>query len=129
MDNTHQIKVEAAYITLASENLQVLVEFYRRLLGCPPVTYIPERYAEFAVSGLRLALFKPNVDHQKEFIGPASSMSICLEVESLEDAIETLTSLGYPPPGKIIHASHGKESYAYDPAKNRLILHQSNPSD
>jgi hypothetical protein len=40
-------------------------------------------------------------------------------------AIATLTHLGYPPPGEIIEASHGREIYAYDPAKNRLILHQA----
>jgi hypothetical protein len=33
-------------------------------------------------------------------------------------------ALGYPPPGEIITASHGREIYTYDPAGNRLILHQ-----
>ena len=43
---------------------------------------------------------------------------------NLEQAIACLTNLGYTPPGEIIEASHGREIYAYDPAGNRLILHQ-----
>ncbi len=84
---------------------------------------MPERYAEFMLPGLKLALFKPSDD--QEFSGPAGSMSVCLEVENLTGAIATLTDLGHPPPGNVIYASHGQEIYAYDPAGNRLILHQS----
>ncbi|MFM7372329.1 MAG: VOC family protein, partial [Sphaerospermopsis kisseleviana] len=53
-----------------------------------------------------------------------SPLSLCIEVSNLENAIAHLTSLGYPPPGKISIASHGREIYAYDPDGNRLILHQ-----
>ncbi len=53
-------------------------------------------------------------------------MSLCLEVSNLEDAIAHLKTLGYPPPGNISIASHGREIYAYDPDGNRLILHQNN---
>ncbi|EKQ68223.1 Glyoxalase/Bleomycin resistance protein/Dioxygenase superfamily [Leptolyngbyaceae cyanobacterium JSC-12] len=52
-------------------------------------------------------------------------MSLCLEVENLEGAIAHLTQLGYPPPGEILTASHGREIYAYDPDGNWLILHQN----
>nr|WP_289501139.1 hypothetical protein [Gloeocapsopsis sp. IPPAS B-1203] len=52
-------------------------------------------------------------------------MSLCLEVSDLENAVAHLTSLGYPPLGETLTASHGKEIYAYDPQGNRLILHQS----
>jgi hypothetical protein len=52
-------------------------------------------------------------------------MSLCLEVTDLENAIAHVTALGYPPPGEIITGSHGREIYAYDPDRNRLIIHQS----
>ncbi|MBA2747243.1 MAG: hypothetical protein H0U45_00545 [Tatlockia sp.] len=52
-------------------------------------------------------------------------MSLCLEVEDLASAIAYLINIGYPPPGEIVTASHGKEIYACDPDGNRLILHQS----
>ena len=123
MGNVHPVKIQEAFVTLAHKDLQVLVEFYQELLGQPPRIYIPQRYGEFVLPGLKLALFKP-ADSQ-EFVGSAANMSVCLEVEELKDAIATLTQLGYPPPGNIIHASHGQEIYAYDPAGNRLILHQS----
>lgn len=122
-DAAHQIKIQDAFVTLAHENLQALMTFYQGLLDQAPQVYLPKRYAEFRLPGLKLALFKPG--DVEEFAGSAGSMSLCVEVEDLEDAIATLTNLGYPPPGNIIHASHGKEIYAYDPAGNRLILHQS----
>ena len=123
------LHLQTAFVTLAGENLAVLVEFYQGLLGQAPKPYVPHRYAEFLLPGLRLALFKPSAGHALEFTGAAASMSLCLEVGDLAGAIATLTHLGYPPPGDIIHASHGQEIYAYDPAGNRLILHQANPSD
>ena len=125
----HPLHLQTAFVTLAGENLAVLVEFYQGLLGQAPQVYVPQRYAEFLLPGLKLALFKPSAGHGSEFSGAAASMSLCLEVVDLVGAIATLTNLGYPPPGDIIHASHGQEIYAYDSAGNRLILHQANPSD
>ncbi len=52
-------------------------------------------------------------------------MSLCLKVPDLEVAIAHLTRLGYPPPGEILTASHGREIYAYDPDGNWLVLHQA----
>lgn len=126
------MQLQTAFITLASETLSELVGFYQVILGQKANTQIPGRYAEFILPGCKLAIFKPNAEHGSEFAGRAASMSLCLEVEDLSDAISTLNELGYPPPGKIIYASHGQEIYAYDPAGNRLILHQAlapSPSD
>lgn len=131
MDNAQQIAINTAYVTLASKNLEPLVAFYQGLLEHPPNLHIPGHYAEFTLTGLKLALFKPSNDHTQEFSGPTGSMSLCLEVKDLECAIAKLTGLGYPPPGQIIYANHGREIYVYDPGGNRLILHQSpsSPSD
>ena len=117
------IKLQSAYVALAGKNLAVLVSFYQGLFERAPQVYIPERYAEFRLPSLKLALFKPG--DETEFMGAAGSISLCLEVEDLVNAIAALTNLGYPPPGNIIRASHGQEIYGYDPAGNRLILHQS----
>lgn len=115
-----------AFITIATTKYQELIEFYRQLLSQEPQPYLPDTYAEFKVAGLRLGIFRPKTDNQQEFANSAGSgMSICLEVENLETAIAHLTAMGYPPTGEIIVASHGREIYAYDPAGNRLILHQS----
>ncbi|MGD1853517.1 MAG: VOC family protein [Leptolyngbyaceae cyanobacterium] len=126
MDKGNAFTVQTAYVTLASEDLSALVAFYQGLLDCSPQLHIPERYAEFTLPGLKLALFKPSADHASEFLGAAASMSLCLEVNDLRDAIASLKSLGCPISSDIIQASHGQEIYAYDPAGNRLILHQSN---
>ncbi|MDJ0713083.1 MAG: VOC family protein [Prochloraceae cyanobacterium] len=118
-------KYADAFVTIASDDFVTLVEFYSQLLGTEPNPTIAKVYAEFNLKGLRLGIFKPKENNQQEFADSAGSpMSLCIEVENLEEAIERLTEIGYPPPGKIIIASHGREIYAYDPAGNRLILHQ-----
>ncbi|MGF1569497.1 MAG: VOC family protein [Nodosilinea sp.] len=115
------------YVTLASPNVEALVTFYEALLGQGTDVLIPSCYAEFRLTGLRLGIFKPRPDHTNEFQAATSGgMSLCWDVEDLEDAIATLTHLGHPPPGPILSASHGREVYAYDPDGNRLILHQPN---
>lgn len=114
-----------AFVTLASINLDILVSFYTHLLTQPNL-YIPNKYAEFQFSGFKLAIFKPKETSQAEFKNTLKScMSLCLEVSNLENAIAYISALGYPPPGEILTASHGREIYAYDPDGNRLIIHQS----
>jgi hypothetical protein len=115
-----------AFVTLASVDIDNLVLFYTLLLMQEPKPYFPNVYAEFQLPGLRLAIFKPKETNQFEFENAVKSgMSLCLEVNNLEDAITHLIALDYPPPGNILMASHGREIYTYDPAGNRLILHQS----
>jgi predicted enzyme related to lactoylglutathione lyase len=115
-----------AFVTLAATEPETLVQFYAQLLNQEPKPYIPNVYAEFQLSGLRLGIFKPKENHQREFANSTQSgMSLCLEVNDLDDAIACFTRLGYAPPGDITTASHGREIYAYDPQGNRLILHQS----
>ncbi|WP_250124134.1 VOC family protein [Chroococcidiopsis sp. CCMEE 29] len=115
-----------AFITLASTDIKELVLFYTQLLGQEPKQYTPNIYAEFQLPGLRLGIFKPKQSNESEFENSAKGgMSLCLEVRDLQAAIAHLATLGYPPPGEIVTASHGREIYAYDPNGNRLILHQT----
>lgn len=113
-------------VTLAAQNFELIVNFYQQFLKQAPINQIPSVYAEFQLSGLRLGIFKPKPSSQEEFANSTqSSMSLCLEVKDLEAAIAHLTTIGYPPPGQIATASHGREIYAYDPEGNRIILHQA----
>ncbi len=124
------------FVTLASSNLDRLVEFYQYLFGFPPTLHMPQRYAEFQLSGLRLGIFQPQSDNISEFVASSSGkMSLCFEVENLEDAMKAIelayTSLAIAPGdrqimGNVITASHGREIYAYDMDGNRLILHEAN---
>lgn len=119
-------KYSKAFITIASPKISILVEFYSKLLQQKPQSYVPNSYAEFDLLGLRLGIFQPQKESLGEFANSQNTtMSICLEVENLAVALAHLNSIGYPPPGEIISASHGREIYAYDPLGNRLILHQS----
>ncbi len=112
------------FIALSSAQVSRQVRFYQALFGIEPA---PSRsdYAEFQLPGLRLAIFAPKAANSAEFAAASSGpMSLCVEVSDLAGAIAHLTVLGYPPPGGIMHTSHGQEIYAYDPDGNRLILHQ-----
>jgi len=119
-------KYLAVFVAVSTSNLQTLVDFYRELFQVEPSSHQIAKYAEFELGTLRLGIFHPKVEHQSEFKNIASSMSLCIEVKDLEQAIATLVNLGYPPTREITKASHGKEIYTYDPDGNRLILHQGN---
>ncbi len=115
-----------AWVTLAAQDFEQLVQFYQQLLDQLPQPCLPNQYAEFQFPGVRLGIFSPKATHRPEFAqSTGAGMSLCLEVVDLEGAIAQFTTLGCPPPGEIAIASHGREIYAYDPEGNRLILHQS----
>jgi catechol 2,3-dioxygenase-like lactoylglutathione lyase family enzyme len=119
------LQITDSLVTVASTNLEKLVNFYTDLLSQQPRKYIPNVYAEFQLPGVKLGLFKPKPTHKGEFTNSTQSkMSLCLEVKNLENAIAHLIHLGYPPPGEITTASHGQEIYIYDTDGNRIILHQ-----
>ncbi|WP_228037857.1 glyoxalase [Nodosilinea sp. LEGE 06152] len=122
---TGSLGCTSAFVTLASERFEDIVAFYTALLGQGAEPYQRDRYAEFWLPGLRLAIFRPKPDQADRFHAPTSgAMSLCLEVVDLTAAIACLTDLGYPPPGPVLTASHGREVYACDPDGNRLILYQ-----
>jgi predicted enzyme related to lactoylglutathione lyase len=118
------LQLKKSLVTIATNNLEKLVTFYTELLG-KPKSCIPGVYAEFDIPGVVLGIFKPKATSEDEFKNATQSkMSLCLEVDSLEDAVAQFTTLGYPLGGAITTASHGREIYAYDPDGNRIILHQ-----
>ncbi|MBC7970367.1 MAG: VOC family protein [Verrucomicrobia bacterium] len=138
------LRCTTALLTLATPHFAALTQFYSQLLNQQPAVLRPNVYAEFHLPGLKLGIFRPKeTPHSRSDFGGSAqsnaeltskplptphsptSMSLCLEVENLEGAIAHLTQLGYPPPGAIITASHGREVYAYDPDGNWLILHQT----
>jgi predicted enzyme related to lactoylglutathione lyase len=114
------------FVALADVGDGLLVRFYQHLLQQDPIVHVPNVYAEFQLAGLRLGIFQPKASHQAEFDhGSSGSMSLCFEVTDLESAIDRLAAIGYPVTREITVASHGREVYAYDPAGNRLILHEA----
>lgn len=118
--------ITTAWLTIGTDQFTAVVDFYRTVLRQTPQPFTPERYAEFQLPGLRLGIFRPQTDHQGEFSQSAQSgFSLCLEVEDLATAIANFQA-GAPAVslGQIQTAAHGQEIYVYDPAGNRLILHQ-----
>ncbi|MDW8454109.1 MAG: VOC family protein [Oscillatoriaceae cyanobacterium SKYGB_i_bin93] len=91
-----------------------MVHFYASLHGQSPQPYIANVYAEFQLVGLRLGIFQPKEKNWPEFSRQGKSgMSLCLEVNDLEQASAHLYALGFPPPGEILTASHGREIYSF----------------
>ncbi len=128
---TPSLNYHRVWITLAPQDFAKSCDFYQQLLGKVPDRTLtkpgnPDKciYAEFQLAGLTIGLYQPKAPQT----GGSSSLSLCFQVENLEEAIELVTSLGYPPPGEIMTPSHGREVYAYDPDGNRLILYQQNRS-
>lgn len=117
-------KVRGSLATIATLELNNLVEFYILFLRQEPRIWVADVYAEFEISGLRFGLFKPRSSDQPAFEGNRGAMSLCLEVENLEAAIASLTELGQAPEEATVTTDYGLEIYAYDPQGNRLILYQ-----
>jgi len=107
-----------------------VIAFYQAFLAQRPQPYVPQVYGEFQLPGLCLGLFQVRATDRPEFeqVG-TGRLSLTLMVDDLEGAIAHLQALGYPPPGPIITASHGREVYAYDPQGNRLILYTPTSRD
>lgn len=113
------------FVTISTNNIKVLIDFYSHLFQKKPEVYLPLHYGEFKLANLRIGIFQPKEERASEFDQSGSSMSLCFEVKNLEQAIAYLTEMNCTPPGETINASHGREVYAYDPEGNRLILYQS----
>ncbi len=118
--------IQGAFLTIGTEKFTETVDFYRQFLQQEPYLYHPDKkYAEFQIRELRLAIFYPKTDQQKEFANSiGSGFSLCLPVKNLEVAIAQLACQGYTPKLEIQSSSHGREIYIYDPTNNRLILYQ-----
>ncbi|MBE9032088.1 hypothetical protein IQ266_20320 [filamentous cyanobacterium LEGE 11480] len=113
--------------TIAVIDWQVSLSFYAALLQMPPQKLQTDRYAEFCLANLTIALYVPRATEPPSPSTRAHpSLSLCLYVQPLSAAIERLTALGYAPPKGIQQSSHGQEIYVYDPNGNRIILYEPN---
>jgi predicted enzyme related to lactoylglutathione lyase len=116
-----------AFLTIGAINFAEVVAFYQSLLEQEPWPYSCERYAQFQLPGMVLAIFSPHPDHAEEFsCSDHSGFGLCLEVTDLPTEITKIAQFHIPIKEQaIIYASHGREVYLYDPAGNRIILHES----
>ena len=60
------IHPKRSFIALATNDFDGIVTFYQNLLGEQPQPYAPQRYAEFQLGDLSLAIFPPKPKHQAE---------------------------------------------------------------
>jgi predicted enzyme related to lactoylglutathione lyase len=116
-----------ALITIAAVDFDLLIAFYADLLQISPHPYRPQVYAGFKIAGVELGIFQPKASHVSEFAQQGhGAVSLCLEVDDLNGVLQKLAMAGYQGSLEITMASHGQESYIYDPEGNRIILHQNN---
>ncbi|NEQ96477.1 MAG: VOC family protein [Cyanothece sp. SIO2G6] len=130
------LECKMAFVAIAVEQWDAMVQFYSHLLGQSPQSHRPNMYAEFSMGNIRIGLFQPKPAHQEEFANRRTAkMSLCLEVDNLEHsqhmidaaycALSPSIATVPTPYGEVAIASHGRECYAYDPDGNRLILHEA----
>jgi predicted enzyme related to lactoylglutathione lyase len=111
-------------LAIAANNLDEMEQFYTRLLQQEPASRILNSYVEYHLPELRLGLFRPRETNKAEFQqNTPTTLSIVLEVRDIDAAAAHFASIGCHP-GTIRDTFHGKEFYAYDPMRNRLIVHQ-----
>jgi predicted enzyme related to lactoylglutathione lyase len=122
------LNCSAALVTIAAVDFDRLITFYSMLLEQPPQPWQPQIYAGFRVAGVEIGIFKPQASHAATFTG-GGAVCLCLEVADLNLTIDSLTKSGYPHQIEVITASHGQESYIYDPDGNRIILHQGKKAE
>ena len=116
------INYSASLVTIATINFDNLWKFYAHLFTQQPQPFMPNVYAGFQIPGIGLGIFRPK--DNSSFAPGQGAISLCLEVNDLELAIDHARQPHCPAPSAIITASHGREAYVYDPDGNRIILHQ-----
>jgi predicted enzyme related to lactoylglutathione lyase len=112
-------------VTIAATDFDQVWKFYAQLLGQEPQPFTANVYAEFNLPGICLGIFRPKAGHP--FISGRGALSLCLEVDDLEQAIAHAQAGYYASAATIVTASHGREADVYDPEGNRIILHQGHP--
>lgn len=117
------LKYSAGLITIATVNFDRLVEFYSNFLSQSPNPYRSSIYAGFRLPGLEIGIFRPTAERAADFAPPSRSLSICLEVQNLDEIFAAMSKSEYAT-SELISASHGQEFYLTDPDGNRIILHQ-----
>lgn len=119
------MKIRNSLVTIATNNFNSLVDFYQDFLNQSPKVYIPQSYAEFYITGIKLGIFKPKSCLKDEFShSQKCTLSLCLEVENIEIAIASFLGKNNLNSQEILESSHGQETYIYDPDGNRIILYQ-----
>jgi predicted enzyme related to lactoylglutathione lyase len=117
-----------AWLAIAVQSLTGSVQFYQTLLGDGAVFRQIGKYVEFDLGDLRLGLFEPKPDAAPEFDQRGQNpMSLCLAVTDLDQTLAQLATQSLLPdsPPPIYLASHGRETYLFDPDRNRIILYES----
>ena len=119
------LEYSIAWVTIAAQNFEKTHNFYAQLLGKEPDRMMgpvdAPIYAEFHLKGLHIGVYRPKTEI---FTSEPSRLSICLQVEDLENSIAHLSEIDHPVSGDILTSRHGREVYVLDPDGNRLILYQ-----
>jgi predicted enzyme related to lactoylglutathione lyase len=134
---------QRAWMAIAVQSLTGSVQFYQTLLGDGAVFRQIGGYVEFDLGDLRLGLFEPKPEASPEFAQRGQNpISLCLAVTDLDRSLaafcerraaalasqsadNSADDLPSNPAPTIYQASHGRETYLYDPDGNRIILYEA----
>jgi predicted enzyme related to lactoylglutathione lyase len=112
--------MSVALITLAVLDLDRMAIFYEQALNCPP--HRRGGSVEFVCAGLRLILFRPEIDAPAYAAAADGRWRLCLTTADLEGSLAALEGGGAHLEGAIRPEPHGRECLLRDPEGNPLIL-------
>ncbi|MHA6529638.1 VOC family protein [Paenibacillus sp. BAC0078] len=88
------MKVNLNWITLRVRDLEASLDFYHRILGLPIHRRFESRGRQIAMLGTERQPKIELIQGSGQILKPECGVSVGFEVESLDEAIETLTSQG-----------------------------------
>lgn len=110
------MKVRLNWITLRVRDLEASLHFYHSILGLPVERKFESRGRQLAMLGTEGQPKIELIEGSGQILKPECGVSIGLEVESLDVAIETVTSQGIPiTRGPITPNPHLRYFYVLDP--------------
>jgi predicted enzyme related to lactoylglutathione lyase len=104
-------------VVLMQENLEAALAFYQTL-GLRKIFYIPEKWAELEIQGVRIGLC-PTAKVEK-----GNHTGIVFEVHDMQTVHDQLLAQGAEFATAPVTATHGIMASCFDPSGNKIDLYQ-----
>lgn len=115
---TQKASIQSLYmVVLMQENLEQALEFYQNL-GLKKIFYLPEKWAELELNGIRVGLCPTQAVEKGRHTG------IVFQVNDMQAMHDMLVSQGAEFATAPITATHGIMASCFDPSGNKIDLYQ-----
>ncbi len=104
-------------VVIMQEDLEQAVDFYEHL-GLAKIFYLPGKWAEFGIQGVRIGLCPSSQVERGKHTG------IVFQVHDMQATYDRLSARGVEFATAPISATHGLMASCYDPSGNKIDLYQ-----